>query len=71
MMSMYLRAFVVGLLLFGSFTASLPVSASSDDLRLPLPRFVSLRAEEANMRTGPASNIRLNGPTGALVCHLR
>ncbi|MBK8208749.1 MAG: hypothetical protein IPK78_01135 [Rhodospirillales bacterium] len=51
---MHLRAFVVGLLLLGG-TAPWPVpaAAGSEESRLPLPRYVSLRAEEANMRTGP------------------
>ena len=31
------------------------VSAVAADSRLPLPRFVSLRAEEVNMRTGPGT----------------
>lgn len=31
----------------------LPASAATDGSRLPIPRFVSLRATEANMRAGP------------------
>lgn len=30
-----------------------PVAAAGNDSGLPVPRFVSLRAEEANIRTGP------------------
>ena len=51
---MRLRIVVAGLLAAGSLVASfLPVPAISQDSRLPLPRFVSLRAPEANMRSGP------------------
>lgn len=35
------------------FITCAPQKAISDSATLPLPRFVSLRAEEANMRTGP------------------
>jgi SH3-like domain-containing protein len=33
--------------------APLPVAAAPENSGLPVPRFVTLRAEEANMRTGP------------------
>jgi SH3-like domain-containing protein len=53
-MGMRLRIFVVSLLLYGSVVAPLtPALAASQDSRPPLPRFVSLRAPEANMRSGP------------------
>lgn len=36
-----------------ALAAALPAAAAPDNSGLPLPRFVSLRAEEANMRSGP------------------
>lgn len=51
---MRLRALGAILLLLGGLGASsLPVSAADEEARQALPRFVSLRAPIANMRSGP------------------
>lgn len=39
--------------LFLALTVALPAAAAPEQSGLPLPRFVSLRADKANMRAGP------------------
>jgi SH3-like domain-containing protein len=46
----FCRTAVVSLLLL---TAAIPVAAEPEGSGLPLPRYVSLRADEVNMRIGP------------------
>jgi SH3-like domain-containing protein len=38
-----------------ALSAALPAAAASERSGLPLPRFVSLRADEVNLRTGPGT----------------
>ena len=44
---------VVHLAIYFSFFSNLGLSVSADENILPLPRFVSLRADQVNLRTGP------------------
>jgi SH3-like domain-containing protein len=54
MMDVLLRTLIFGLLLYGGLATSVPTPwAASEESRLPLPRFVTLRAQQANMRSGP------------------
>jgi SH3-like domain-containing protein len=51
---MALRILVVSLLLYTGFvTLFSAASAGSQEARPPVPRFVTLRAQQANMRSGP------------------
>ncbi|MBK8173840.1 MAG: hypothetical protein IPK66_00630 [Rhodospirillales bacterium] len=48
-----LRMSVVLLIIFVVFVGAFPAYAAPEASGLPIPRFVSLRATEANMRSGP------------------
>jgi SH3-like domain-containing protein len=48
-----LRGFLTLLCLAAAFAAALPATAQDGTSGLPVPRFVSLRADEVNLRTGP------------------
>lgn len=51
---MHARTLVVLSVLASALASASPASsAGQEESGLPIPRFVSLRAEEANMRTGP------------------
>lgn len=47
------RAVALALLIVGAASAALPALAAPRGTGLPLPRFVSIRASEVNLRTGP------------------
>jgi SH3-like domain-containing protein len=43
------------LVFVSALTGALPAAAASDNSGLPLPRFVSLRSDEVNLRAGPGT----------------
>ena len=49
----------LGLAIMLGFAAA-PANASNETSGLPVPRFVSLRADEVNMRTGPGTQYPVN-----------
>lgn len=54
-MSPYLHPWLIILVVVFAQSVVLPAAAASEHSGLPLPRFVSLRSDEVNLRTGPGT----------------
>jgi SH3-like domain-containing protein len=54
-MMLRLHPLLVILVVVFALNAGLPAAAASERSGLPLPRFVSLRSDEVNLRTGPGT----------------
>lgn len=52
---MSLRSLLLPVLLLSMLAAAAPAQEPETETGLPIPRFVSLRADEVNVRTGPGS----------------
>jgi SH3-like domain-containing protein len=48
------------LVILSMLTTMLPAAAAPESNGLPLPRFVSLRSDEVNLRTGPGTQYPIN-----------